>query len=166
MTKIKCAKCGKNKDPILIQYCYGVTEKKGIPIVSSRNVAAIFNKEHYNVLRDIEELDCSKGFNDLNFELVRYKDRKGERRPEYLMTKDGFIFLVMGYRSKKAAVFKEAYINRFNEMEQLIKNLYEAKVEFPEFTDAIDEVNILAKRKQELKVICENPEAIPFIRKN
>jgi hypothetical protein len=53
------------------------------------------------------------------------------------MTKDGFVFLVMGYRGKKAAKFKEAYINRFNAMEEFIKSLATAKLEFPAFTDAI-----------------------------
>jgi len=43
----------------------------------------------------------------------------------------------MGYRGKKAARFKEAYIRRFNEMEAFIRNLYEVKADFPEFTHAI-----------------------------
>lgn len=53
------------------------------------------------------------------------------------MTKDGFTFLVMGYRGKKAAKFKEAYIQRFNAMEDFIKSLAATKMEFPAFTDAI-----------------------------
>lgn len=53
------------------------------------------------------------------------------------MTKDGFTFLVMGYRGKKAAKFKEMYILRFNEMESFIKTLHAAKLEHPAFTDAI-----------------------------
>ena len=39
----------------------------------------MFGKEHYNVLRDIENLDCSESFNAINFELVNYKDKKGEK---------------------------------------------------------------------------------------
>lgn len=38
------------------------------------------------------------------------------------MTKDGFIFLVMGFTGKKAAQFKEAYINAFNQMEKELNN--------------------------------------------
>ena len=53
------------------------------------------------------------------------------------MTKDGFTFLVMGYRGKKAAQFKEAYIQRFNAMEDFIKSLLTTKIEFPFFTDAV-----------------------------
>lgn len=53
------------------------------------------------------------------------------------MTKDGFTFLVMGYRGKKAAAFKESYIQRFNDMERFIKNMLTARAEFPAFTDAV-----------------------------
>jgi len=115
---------------------FGVTELKGKAVVSSRKVAEIFNKRHDNVLMDIRNLDCSKEFWLLNFEERNYKSR-GKKYPEYLMTKDGFTFLVMGYRGKKAAKFKEAYIKRFNEMEGFIKSLTSAKLEFPEFTNAI-----------------------------
>ncbi|EBA6490188.1 Rha family transcriptional regulator, partial [Salmonella enterica] len=48
---------------------------------------------------------------------VEYIDAKGEKRPMYEMTKDGFVFLVMGFTGKKAAAFKEAYIAEFNRME-------------------------------------------------
>src|SRR5690606_10053082 len=79
----------------------------------------------------------SAEFNERNFALVTYKDAKGERRPEYLMTKDGFAILAMGFTGKKAMRFKEAYIRRFNEMETFIRSLQAAKMEFPAFTDAI-----------------------------
>ena len=53
------------------------------------------------------------------------------------MTRDGFTLLAMGFTGKKAMAFKIAYINRFNEMESFIRNLVEAKADFPEFTRAI-----------------------------
>lgn len=87
-------------------------------VVSSRDVARVFEKEHKNVLRDIRGLGCSGDFNALNFELVEYKDAKGEIRPEYFMTRDGFVLLVMGYTGDVAMRFKEAYIWEFNRMER------------------------------------------------
>lgn len=36
-----------------------------------------------------------------------YTDTKGEKRPMYEITKDSFMFLVMGFTGKKAAQFKE-----------------------------------------------------------
>lgn len=50
------------------------------------------------------------------------------------MTRDGFMFLVMGYRGKKAAALKELYIKRFNEMEKFIRTLAETREEFPLLT--------------------------------
>lgn len=79
-------------------------------ITTTLKVAEFFGKEHKNVLRDIQALECSEEFNRLNFERVEYFDSKGERRPYFEMTKDGFVFLVMGFTGKNAARFKEAYI--------------------------------------------------------
>ncbi|MBK5075191.1 Rha family transcriptional regulator [Budviciaceae bacterium CWB-B4] len=89
----------------------------GKAVTSSQNVASNFVKRHDNVIQKIKSLDCSPEFNALNFKEVDYIDAKGEKRPAYEMTKDGFIFLVMGFTGKKAAAFKEAYIGEFNRME-------------------------------------------------
>lgn len=115
----------------------GLYERKGKAYCSSRQVAEEFGKQHGHVLRDIEILDCSEGFRRSNFGESSYKNEQGKRQPEILMTKDGFTFIAMGYRGKKAAKFKEAYIQRFNQMESFIKSLQAAKLEHPAFTDAI-----------------------------
>ena len=107
---------------------------KGVPRIDSMTVAEIFGKRHDNVIRDIRGLDCSKEFLLLNFEEQTYIDNNAHTQVCYNMTRDGFVFLVMGYRGKKAAVFKEAYIKRFNEMEEFIKYLLEARTEFPLLT--------------------------------
>lgn len=100
-----------------------VHQNNGILVTTSRNVAEVFHKEHYNVMRDIKAIleRCSPEFNALNFEGVTYKDAKGEERPEYLLTKDGTTMLIMGYTGELAMKFKEAYIKRFNEMEKQLK---------------------------------------------
>lgn len=112
-------------------------DKNGSAKVDSLYVAKMFQKRHDNVLRDIAELDCSEEFRLLNFEESKYKNEQGHYQPCIDMTRDGFIFLVMGYRGKKAAAIKEFYIGRFNEMEALIKNLLEARNDFPLLTDNI-----------------------------
>lgn len=91
---------------------------KAEAVTTSMNVAEVFGKQHKNVLRDIKELDCSEEFRKLNFELSEYTDSTGRKLPMYTMTRDGFTFLVMGYRGKKAAKFKEEYIKAFNRMEK------------------------------------------------
>jgi len=122
---------------------YGVTERKGIPVVSSRKVAEVFEKQHGHVIRDIEKvlIELLRGglsnFGESNFIKSSYKNSQNKRQPEYLLTKDGFTLLVMGYTGEKATRFKVAYIERFNQMENFIKSLSDVKADFPEFTDAV-----------------------------
>lgn len=84
---------------------------------TSLKIAEHFGKRHDHVLDKIRNLDCSPEFNAPNFGLVEYEDAKGEKRPAYEITRDGFMFLAMGFTDKAAAQWKEAYINAFNEME-------------------------------------------------
>lgn len=130
---------------LLLNPNYGLYRKDDKAFCDSLQVAETFGKEHYNVMRDIETLDCSDEFNTLNFEGINYKDSRGRRQRKYIMTKDGFTFLVMGYRGKKAAQFKEAYIKRFNEMEKYITILTDVKEDFPEFTEAVKLSNAVPK---------------------
>jgi len=85
------------------------------------DVATYFDKRHDNVLRDIREIEVSDSFRLLNFEESSYLNQQGKQQPMYHITKDGFIFLTMGFTGQKAAQIKEAYIRAFNQMEaQLI----------------------------------------------
>jgi Rha family phage regulatory protein len=94
-----------------------LTAKDGVVKTTSLQIAEYFDKQHRNVLQSIQYLDCSKEFTQLNFQLSEYTDNTGRKLPMYEVTKDGFVFLVMGYRGKKAALFKEAYIQAFNLMQ-------------------------------------------------
>lgn len=101
-----------------------VQNKNSKTITTSETVAKVFGKLHKNVLRDIREIleAGDDEFNRLNFELVEFIDKKGEKRPMFEMTKDGFLLLIMGYKTKKAMAIKIAYIKAFNFMqEQLTK---------------------------------------------
>lgn len=105
-----------------------VTEREGVPITTSRAIAEQFGKTHAHILRDIqntvtllEETESGKAFNQSNFGLVEYTDEKGEARPMYLLTRDGFTLLAMGFTGAKAMQFKVAYINAFNRMEQILR---------------------------------------------
>lgn len=100
-------------------------------------VARMFEKEHKDVLKSIRNLDCSEEFLRRNFAPISYSDQYGRAQRAYAMTRDGFTFLVMGYRGKKAARFKEAYIRRFNEMESFIRTLVATRQDFPELTENI-----------------------------
>lgn len=96
-------------------------------VTSSLAVASYFGKQHKNVIQKIASLECSAEFTELNFQLSEYIDASGRKLPCYQITRDGFAFLAMGFTGKRAAQFKEAYINAFNQMEkQLSKPLYRA----------------------------------------
>ncbi|WP_440867625.1 Rha family transcriptional regulator [Symbiopectobacterium purcellii] len=108
-----------------------ITAVDGRAVTTSIAIAEYFRKLHKNVIQKIESLECSQKFSELNFQPVEYIDAKGERRPAYQITRDGFAFLAMGFTGKRAALFKEAYITAFNTMEQaLIKQPYQADPRF------------------------------------
>lgn len=74
----------------------------GQMFTTSLIVAEAFEKNHFDVLKAIKNLECSPEFNKRNFAVVEYKDAKGEMRPAYRLTRDGFAFLAMGFTGKKA----------------------------------------------------------------
>lgn len=91
-------------------------------VVNSLKVAEKFGKAHRDVLKAIRNLDCSEDFILRNFAPSSYTNRQNKTVPCYLLTRDGFSFLCMGFTGKEAARWKEAYIRAFNQMEkQLLK---------------------------------------------
>lgn len=99
-------------------------------VTSSFQVAEHFHKEHRNVLRTIREY-----INQLKNEQIdnwfyetNYIDDKNREYPMYLMNRDGFSLLVMGFTGSEALSWKIKYINAFNSMEaQLKKQLSKKK---------------------------------------
>lgn len=94
-----------------------ITIANGRAVTSSLAVAEYFRKPHKDVLAKISRLDCSVEFTERNFSPSEYTDSTGRKLPMYQITKNGFVFLVMGFTGKKAAAFKEAYIAEFDRME-------------------------------------------------
>ncbi|MFD1425470.1 Rha family transcriptional regulator [Kroppenstedtia sanguinis] len=99
---------------------FGVVERGGRIITTSRKVAQVFEKRHDHILRDIENiktdlLKIEEPDNlapqnwGTNFIQSEYKLR-GRKYPEYLLTRDGFTLLAMGFTGAKALQFKMAYI--------------------------------------------------------
>lgn len=90
-------------------------------VCSSLDVSRSFGKRHDNVLRSIggllENEETQKMFKKLN-----YVDSQNKQKyPMYLMNRDGFSLLVMGFTGKKALDWKLKYINAFNQMEKIIR---------------------------------------------
>lgn len=99
-----------------------VMTDQGKVVTTSLRVAAYFGRAHKALLRKIANMKCSPEFNRRNFALVEYLDAKGEQRPMYEMTKDGFMFVAMGLTGEKADQIKERFIDAFNWMaDQLLR---------------------------------------------
>ena len=97
--------------------------KTEMTVVSSLDVAETFEKNHRDVMesiRNIESVISTAEFSAL-FYLDSYKASNGKMNPMYLMTRDGFTLLVMGYTGEKAMQFKIAYIKQFNAMEKALQ---------------------------------------------
>lgn len=91
--------------------------------VTSLDIAETFGKEHYHVLEDIRVIQSninSPEFSGLFLEET-YTASNGKKNPMYVMGRDGFTLLVMGYTGEAAMRFKLAYINQFNTMEAALQ---------------------------------------------
>ena len=88
-------------------------------VTDSRKVAEVFGKEHGKVIRSIEGIitQAKNGLSGIFYEAT-YKDGSGKSNKMYLMNRDGFSLLVMGFNGKKALEWKLKYIEAFNEMEK------------------------------------------------
>lgn len=84
-------------------------------------VADHFGRMHKNILRDIEAMECSDKFRLLNFEPSYYIAENGKKERCYEITKNGFMFLALGFTGKKAAEIREAYIEEFERMANEIR---------------------------------------------
>ena len=92
------------------------SEEYGL-VVSSRTVAEELERQHQHVKRDLDKILMSPNVDALILE-SDYKDTRGRKQSEYLLTKDGFILYMFNIQGHND--FKMAYINKFNEMEKQI----------------------------------------------
>lgn len=90
-------------------------------MTNSLLVAQKFEKEHKNVIRDIQNLVAQNSAAKLLFVESEYENR-GKMYPMYIMNRDGFSLLVMGFNGAKALNFKLDFMNSFNEMEKMLKS--------------------------------------------
>lgn len=93
-------------------------------ITSSLLIAEKFGKEHKNVMQSIRNLIGGTAENSAIAEMFqesRYLNEQNKEQPMFLMNRDGFTLLAMGFTGKKAMQFKLEYIKAFNSMEAQIK---------------------------------------------
>lgn len=158
-----------------------LSEKNGQVLASSREVAEKFGKTHGSILKTIcGETRNGKHVNGLCDEILAsgnpltkyfikstYMNR-GKEYPEYLMTRDGFSLLAMGFTGKEAVEWKLKYIDAFNQMEDRLKNgnqlTEEERLKLQLFSKDASEVAYAHNRLIELAtapLIAENEELKP-----
>lgn len=94
-----------------------LSTQNGEPVASSRQIAESFGKEHKHVLDAVKNLVAENSAAKSMFYETTFENR-GKQYPMYLMNRDGFTLLAMGFTGKAALEWKLKYIQAFNEMEK------------------------------------------------
>lgn len=95
-----------------------LSTQNGEPVASSRDVAERFGKEHKDVLRSIKNLTAQNCALLKMFHKTEYTTAQNKKATMYLMNRDGFSLLAMGFTGKEAVQWKLKYIEAFNQMEK------------------------------------------------
>lgn len=119
-------------------------------------VAEIFDKDHKNVLQSIRDLMRSAEKSAHFYASTFYTDSMNRQQEMFVMNRDGFSLLAMGFTGGKALQWKLKYIDAFNKMEEVITS----KVQLPDFTNPIiaarawaDEVEMKINAEQRVKAL-------------
>lgn len=97
-----------------------ITNRDGQAVVSTLEVAERFGKQHKHVLESIRNLTAENSAAKSMFYEMTFENR-GKSYPMYLMNRDGFSLLAMGFTGKEALAWKIKYIEAFNKMEETIR---------------------------------------------
>ncbi|EPC6658182.1 Rha family transcriptional regulator [Campylobacter coli] len=145
--------------------------KENKVFINSLDLAKVFNKNHKDVLETTKN-QPQNDFTESNFILSTYKDKKGELRPCYNLTRDGFSLLVMGFTGEKAYKWKIEFIKAFNEMEKRLRNIEYEKHDKLAFRQSLGYKSQLKQQKEKyenkikaLKYDLENKNELSFKRK-
>ncbi|EDG1765521.1 Rha family transcriptional regulator [Campylobacter coli] len=145
--------------------------KENKVFINSLDLAKVFNKNHKDVLETTKN-QPQNDFTESNFILSTYKDKKGELRPCYNLTRDGFSLLVMGFTGEKAYKWKIEFIKAFNEMEKRLRNIEYEKHDKLAFRQSLGYKSQLKQQKEKyenkikaLKYDLENKKELSFKRK-
>ncbi|EAH5123244.1 hypothetical protein DA508_06310 [Campylobacter coli] len=145
--------------------------KENKVFINSLDLAKVFNKNHRHILQTTKN-QPQNDFTESNFILSTYKDKKGELRPCYNLTRDGFSLLVMGFTGEKAYKWKIEFIKAFNEMEKRLRNIEYEKHDKLAFRQSLGYKSQLKQQKEHyenkikaLKYDLEKKKELSFKRK-
>lgn len=111
-----------HEEPSTMEDEIDLTIIEGQIMVSSLEVAEKFEKNHRDVLETIRNLTAQNSAVKIMFKKSQYTNSRGRKYDEFLMNRDGFSLLCMGFTGKKALDWKLKYINAFNQMEERLKS--------------------------------------------
>ena len=132
--------------------------EKGNPVTTSLLVAEKFEKNHRDVLETIRNLAAENSAAKFLFIESQYENR-GKTYPMYVMNRDGFSLLVMGFTGSRALQFKLDFIEAFNKMEQIIKT----NLQLPQtYADALRQLaeQVEENDRQQRLLIEQKPKVI------
>lgn len=89
--------------------------------VTTLDISNRFLRQHKDVLESVKKLECSQEFRRRNFSPSSYNNSQNKAQPMYEITRDGFVFLCMGFTGSQAALWKERYIEAFNQLETALR---------------------------------------------
>ncbi|BEP42984.1 Rha family transcriptional regulator [Variovorax sp. V15] len=140
----------------------------GQATATSLQIAEHFGKRHGDVVRAIRKIEAPEEFTERNFAFSEFVDSTGRRHPMYLVSRDGFSILAMGFTGCHAMKFKLAYIAAFNAMEAKLRSLYVAPlVGEQEFRNGISIKSKLILRDQSHRTMQQlRRETDPAVRRN
>ena len=133
-----------------------VVVENGQIVVSSLQIAEHFGKEHRSILRDIREILAAQNCATKFFVESTFENR-GKEYPMFLMNRDGFSLLVMGFTGKKALEWKLKYIQAFNQMEEQIKTLLAPSYQI---ADPIERAKKWIEEEEQRKQLAEKNEVL------
>lgn len=110
---------------VKINNLINISSNDGVLVTGSREVALNFEKQHKDVLERVDKLimQMNSAENSAQYFIPdEYRDSSGKVNRQYLLTRDGFSLLVMGFTGQKALQWKLKYIKAFNKMEAALKN--------------------------------------------
>lgn len=132
-------------------------------VTTSLQVADSFEKNHRDVLQSVRNLTAENSATTKMFFETTYKNSRGQEYPEFLMNRDGFTLLAMGFTGSRALEFKLKYIEAFNAMESHIKQQMDMSNLSPELQLMANLVNNMAKQELAQKQLNEKVDSISEI---
>ncbi len=120
-------------------------------LTNSVLVAKKFGKEHKHVLESIRKIMTAENSAVLGmFDESTYLNEQNKKQPMFIMNRDGFTLLAMGFTGKQAMDFKLDYIGAFNKMEATIKNNQVAAL--PDFTNPAEAARAWAEQFEQKQI--------------